>query len=582
MLKMYMLIVLIIIAFVEGTCNVASKPYESNKKTEETQETEETNESLRLEKELKDHLPEIVNEIKKKESLVDNEIEQKNNIELNSEPIESNLKNKIDTPIRTLKASGHTVIEKEKLVNLPPPIYNHTTRKSIKEKDLITKYVIKKKLKTLNIEEDLKQNSSLTGYSILNNFSEELKKQFILGQCNKNEKIDRSVGAIAGMSIGDYVGAPLEFNSIENLNSKSERQQYKFNLSTLKYTTETNKFKIELGQWTDDASMGLCMADSLIINKKYDGSDIRIRFWNWWYRGYNNAFRNDKERNSKTSIGLGGNIRNSLEALKANCIPNKEFKNPKKNYKDDSGNGSLMRLAPIPIFYSKESSDKAIEMSKKSSYTTHPGHTAAESCGLLGYIISRAINRRKNDISMRDFLTQVLKDYLKLLKLDKESDKNKKESLCKLIKLIKSEGRPGSKEYNWNWKTTISEYKNRIKDTYYLRSGRHGAKNKKTLYNGYPVSDIYWGAYCLDGLAIALNAVYNSTSFETTIENAVNFLGDADSVGSMAGQIAGAFYGFKCIYNSEKGKKLVYLQSKWDDWDIPLKGVLLFYLNQDD
>jgi ADP-ribosylglycohydrolase len=41
------------------------------------------------------------------------------------------------------------------------------------------------------------------------------------------------------------------------------------------------QFQLKLGQWTDDTSMGLCMADSLIISKGYSGSNIRIFFWNW-------------------------------------------------------------------------------------------------------------------------------------------------------------------------------------------------------------------------------------------------------------------------------------------------------------
>ena len=39
---------------------------------------------------------------------------------------------------------------------------------------------------------------------------------------------------------------------------------------------------------------------------RFDGSDMRMRFWNWWFFGYNNAFRNDDEREG--SVGLGGNI----------------------------------------------------------------------------------------------------------------------------------------------------------------------------------------------------------------------------------------------------------------------------------
>eukprot|EP01043_Picozoa_sp_COSAG02_P058370 COSAG02_NODE_7254_length_3095_cov_5.552403_2_plen_81_part_00 len=54
-----------------------------------------------------------------------------------------------------------------------------------------------------------------------------------------------------------------------------------------------NKFFLQMGQWTDDCSMGLTIADSLIVKRAYDGSDIRMRFWNWWNCGYCNAFRKD-------------------------------------------------------------------------------------------------------------------------------------------------------------------------------------------------------------------------------------------------------------------------------------------------
>ena len=32
--------------------------------------------------------------------------------------------------------------------------------------------------------------------------------------------------------------------------------------------------------------MGLCMADSLLANRKFNGSDMRVRFHNWWFHGY--------------------------------------------------------------------------------------------------------------------------------------------------------------------------------------------------------------------------------------------------------------------------------------------------------
>jgi ADP-ribosyl-[dinitrogen reductase] hydrolase len=49
----------------------------------------------------------------------------------------------------------------------------------------------------------------------------------------------------------------------------------------LSYKNTRGVTPMKLGQWTDDTSMGLCLADSLIIKKKFDGSDQRIRYWNW-------------------------------------------------------------------------------------------------------------------------------------------------------------------------------------------------------------------------------------------------------------------------------------------------------------
>ena len=68
-----------------------------------------------------------------------------------------------------------------------------------------------------------------------------------------------------------------------------------------------NKFSLKAGQWTDDCSMGLCIADSLLCKDGFNGADMRARFWNWWFRGYNNAFRFDGMSTGE-SCGLGCNI----------------------------------------------------------------------------------------------------------------------------------------------------------------------------------------------------------------------------------------------------------------------------------
>jgi ADP-ribosylglycohydrolase len=104
------------------------------------------------------------------------------------------------------------------------------------------------------------------------------------------------------MAVADAVGAPLEFLPVVDTPFSHGRasgngggsgggggggdgRQHGFTLDTMAYVGEYNKFGLERGQFTDDASMGLCMADSLLCCGGFNGSDMRTRFHNWWFQG---------------------------------------------------------------------------------------------------------------------------------------------------------------------------------------------------------------------------------------------------------------------------------------------------------
>lgn len=161
------------------------------------------------------------------------------------------------------------------------------------------------------------------------------------------------------------------------------------------------RFSLKPGQWTDDASMALCLADSLLVSGReqgVDGRDLRLRFLNWWEFGYNNAFANDIERRYGSSVGLGGNIsmsfgefiRNKGEATTAGD----EF---------TSGNGSIMRNSPVPCCYWNDTA-RAMNESEKQSLTTHRGLEAAQCCRLLSWVCTRAAQMRHTNPSARDVL----------------------------------------------------------------------------------------------------------------------------------------------------------------------------------
>ena len=180
---------------------------------------------------------------------------------------------------------------------------------------------------------------SWANYSMFHRVSKSDRDALVASVTTESACGDRAVGCIMGMAIGDAIGAQLEFlpvtdepnpsaafslaklsssaapvrgarNRLSNLWSKPHEESA--------YSGKSNKFQLKEGQYTDDTSMGLCMADSLLacsataISERSaeaettDWSDVRKRFHLWWTFGYCNAFRLDPTRSA--SVGLGGNI----------------------------------------------------------------------------------------------------------------------------------------------------------------------------------------------------------------------------------------------------------------------------------
>lgn len=81
----------------------------------------------------------------------------------------------------------------------------------------------------------------------------------------------------------------------------------------------------------------------------------------WWHNGLGNG-------NRKTSVGLGGNIAISIEEFKDN--PESEY--VEKGNMNNNGNGSLMRLGPVPIVFVNDIKE-GMKIAGNQSQTTHNG-----------------------------------------------------------------------------------------------------------------------------------------------------------------------------------------------------------------
>ena len=368
--------------------------------------------------------------------------------------------------------------------------------------------------------------------SILNKKKYDKVREKFENKFNKNDftELEKScIGSILGMPIGDAIGARVEFRPV-NYNV-----QYMKDMGV----EPAGKFNLKPGQWTDDSSMGLCIADSLIENKgNFRARDIMMRFILWWFYGYNNCFRFDKERKKRHSVGLGGNISGSFKAY-----INNKGKHKFTNYGDQntSGNGSIMRNAAIPICYFKDK-DEALKYAEYQSLITHRGDEAADCCKLLTFIIIKILkikeSSNKKNLSLKDILD------------DLEEFKCKSESV-KSLSLSMQEGK--NKNRDWNWKNPNFRY------------SEERAKNNPG----------YIGSYCMDGLSMALHVLYTTNTFEDAVLKAANLCGDSDSVASVVGQIAGAFYGLDNI-----PKEWIKILNQWDKNEIALRGYILCHLDE--
>ena len=428
-------------------------------------------------------------------------------------------------------------------------------------------------------------------------------------------RCDRAVGAMTGLVIGDVAGAPLEFRDVigsQSTKSDKNTAPYYYLDVNGKYhpygrsidsdspsiedeTPETkrdrdqfNRFKVRPGQWTDDSSMALCLTDAYLAHpsdiSQYAIPDARARWHTWCHHGYNNAFRfNPRGFHSastqQSSVGLGGNISQSLntktEALNIGDdytkIPSRF--NPKGN-KNNSGNGSLMRLAPVVINYSNRSVKEAANAAEASSFASHTGQDAAVACRFMAYMIHMGINNTVPNESAAVFTQRVINTFLN----DHKNYEDNKQGMAKLRTLLLQT--PATDEdalYKWSDANITLHIRTTI-------DYRRAIQKKDTKNYPFPIQPDYFGSYALDGLAMSLAAFTQSEDMDSTILNAVNLLGDADTIGAISGQMAGAFYG----YNAQKqeGKLTASILKDIRENDpagaIPLKALMLMMANDSD
>ena len=273
-------------------------------------------------------------------------------------------------------------------------------------------------------------------------------------------------GCLTGLAVEDAVGTTVEFREPGSFPPVTDM-------------VGGGPFDLEPGQWTDDTSMALCLAESLSERQGFDVDDQMKRYVRWWQEGYLSS--------NGRCFDIGQTVCAALQRYRDTGEPFAGSPDP-----DSAGNGSLMRLAPVPLFFASDA-EAAVRMSGESSRTTHGAQTCIDACRYFGGLIVGAV--RGTDKA--DLLAPRYSPVPALW------DRN---PLCAEIDEIAS-----------------------------------GSFKRKEP------PEIVGSGYVVKSLEAALWAFHKSVTFEEGCLLAVNLGNDADTTAAIYGQIAGAYYGIDGI-----------------------------------
>lgn len=285
--------------------------------------------------------------------------------------------------------------------------------------------------------------------------------------------LDRYQGSLLGLAAGDALGTTLEFRPPGTF-------------APLQDMVGRGPFDLQPGQWTDDTSMALCLAQSLIERQGFDPTDQMERYLRWYRQGYLSS--------TGHCFDIGNTVRQALHKFEQTREPYSGSTDP-----HSAGNGSIMRLAPVPLFY-HANPRQAILKSAASSRTTHGTVAAIDACRYLGALLLGAVNGERKE-------TLLAERYSPL---------------------------PGY----WEQEPLVSEIDQ-------IAAGSFKQRQPPAIKGS---------GYVVHSLEAALWAFYRTNSFREGCLLAVNLGDDADTTGAVYGQLAGAFYGAQSIPPSWRAK----------------------------
>jgi len=175
---------------------------------------------------------------------------------------------------------------------------------------------------------------------------------------------DRFRGALLGLAVGDAVGTSVEFSPPGSFAAVTDM-------------VGGGPFRLPAGAWTDDTSMALCLAESLVERSDFDPVDQLERYVRWYRDGHWSS--------TGACFDIGNATRAALE----------RFERTREPYPGDAapaaaGNGPLMKLAPVVLAFASRPDD-AVLHAGASARTTHGAPEAIDACRWFARLLCSAL-----------------------------------------------------------------------------------------------------------------------------------------------------------------------------------------------
>lgn len=268
---------------------------------------------------------------------------------------------------------------------------------------------------------------------------------------------NRVIGSLVGLVCGDAVGTTLEFMP-------------KGSFEPIQDMVGGGPFNLLPGEWTDDTSMALCLAESLLHKKCFDAKDQMNRYCNWYQYGYMSC--------KDHCFDIGATVVSALNRYLQSGTPFSGSTDV-----NSSGNGSLMRLAPIAMVY-RNNLKNLLDFAAESSRTTHGSEECIDACRYFSLLLSKAFS---------------CSEKMDLLHTD---------------------------------------YSSSTKNIASIANGSFLEKSYEQLKGS---------GYVIASLEAALWCFFQTNNFRDAILMSANLGDDADTTAAICGQIAGAYYGLDGI-----------------------------------